>query len=464
MPRYPSSSARGSLRYRIARGLQFIPELLGPVAQWIEILLIPTLACALAWLVAPQDPMLTKALFPWTWFAPTLVALRYGVTPGLVACVPLIMSWLIAERLMRLPDVFGLEYFFPGALLVLLCGEFSDVWRDRTTRLDAANVYLAERLSRITKRHLLLNLSHDRLEHEMLARPNSLRDALVRLRLLASARPATPGADASAQTWPGAGELLQLLAQYVNIEAATLYAVEPGAKEPRLGAAVRHLGDPEALAPDDQLLQLALQQRELAHIASEDTSLNRQTRQLVVAPLLAGHDEPIGVLAITRMPFIALNVENLQMLSVILGYYADSVRSGPEVQAVQQRLPGLPAQFAEEFARMRSLQHRTGMASQILVMHFDGELSRTIVTEFLRVKRGLDIYWQTEIGNTSVVAVLMPLASPAAMAGFIHRIEQWLDQRFHGSLQALGVHLRPIDFASEEPLDALARALTPRPA
>lgn len=457
----PPTSLLKRLRHRITRGLQFIPELLGPMAQWIEILLIPALACALAWLFAPQDPMLTRALFPWIWFAPTLVSLRYGVMPGLVACVPLIVSWFVADQLLRLPDVFGLEYFFPGALLVLLCGEFSDVWRDRAARLDEANVYLAERLSRITKRHLLLNLSHDRLEHEMLSRPNSLRDALVRLRLLASA---APTGDPVEQAWPGAGELLNLLAQYVNVEAATLYELDTSHSEPRLGPSIRHLGDPEPLLADDALLALALQQRELAHIASADTSLNRETRQLVVAPLLAGSDQLVGVLAVTRMPFVALNVENLQMLSVILGYYADCVRSGPAVHAVQQRLPGLPAQFAEEFARMRSLQGRSGMASHILVMRFDGELRRTIVTEFLRIKRGLDVYWQTEVGNTSIIAVLMPLASPAAMAGFIQRIELWLDQRFQGSLETLGVQLRPIDFADEDPLGALVQALgTPSP-
>lgn len=113
---------------------------------------------------------------------------------------------------------------------------------------------------------------------------------------------------------------------------------------------------------------------------------------------------------------------------------------------------------------MRSLQGRSGMASHILVMRFDGELRRTIVTEFLRIKRGLDVYWQTEVGNTSIIAVLMPLASPAAMAGFIQRIELWLDQRFQGSLETLGVQLRPIDFADEDPLGALVQALgTPSP-
>lgn len=441
-----------SLLKRAARARLLAPELLGRWSQSIEVMLIPAAAVALGWLFSPQDPLLVQSLYPWVWFAPVLVALRYGVTPGLAGCVPLIISWYVAEQLGRLPASFGLEYFFAGGLLVLLCGEYSDIWRDRNLRLEESNVYLAERLSRITKRHLLLNLSHDRLEHEMLARPSSLRDALVRLRAIATAGDAN-------SPMPGAQELLHLLAQYVNIESATLYTLIPHGENHELGEAVVQLGEPEVLQADDELLRLALQQRQLAHIASHDLSLNRRTQQLVIAPLLAGSDEMIGVLSVTRMPFFALNVENLQMMSVILSYYADTVRSGPAARAIQQRLPGIPVQFAEEFARVRGLQERTGMASQILVMRFDGEHKRSIPAEFLRIKRGLDVYWQTEVQGQPTIAVLMPLASPSAMAGFTHRIEQWLDSRFHGSLESLGVHLRTIDFGGEDPLLALASAL-----
>ena len=50
--------------------------------------------------------------------------------------------------------------------------------------MDETNLYVTERLSRLTRRHLLLNLSHDRMEQEMLVRPGSLRDALVNVRNL----------------------------------------------------------------------------------------------------------------------------------------------------------------------------------------------------------------------------------------------------------------------------------------
>ncbi|HBH39640.1 MAG TPA: hypothetical protein DDX06_14790 [Curvibacter sp.] len=437
---------------RAWRAGRLAPELISAWAQWIEALLIPTLAVALAWFLLPQDPLQTRELFPWVWFAPTLVALRYGVSPGLLSCVPLIASWYLAEQSGRLPASFGLEYFFGGGLLVLICGEFSDIWRDRNLRLEESNVYLAERLSRITKRHLLLNLSHDRLEHEMLTRPSSLRDALVHLRGVATT--GEPG-----QAMPGAERLLQLLAQYVNVEAATLYTLVARGDQHTLGHAVAQLGEPLPLQPEDELLRLALQQQQLAHIASQELSLNRQTDQLVVAPLVAGSGRPLAVLAVTRMPFFALNVEHLQMMSVILSYYADTVHNGPAVTAIQQRLPGMPPQFAEELACMQGLQARTGMGSQILVMRFEGEQGRAIPAEFLRVKRGLDVYWQTTSRGHPVVAVLMPLASPAAMAGFTQRIEQWLEQRFQGSPDTLGVRLLPIDFAHQDPVDALARLL-----
>ncbi|MFN7197366.1 MAG: sugar ABC transporter, partial [Hylemonella sp.] len=198
-------------RYGLNRWLAPQPQE-GGWTQASEILAIPALAAALAWLLSPADPLLTQAQFPWIWFAPVLVALRYGVTPGLTSCVPLVALWYAAEQAGRVPADFGLEYFFGGGLLVLFCGEYSDVWRDRNARMDETNVYLAERLSRITKRHLLLNLSHDRLEHEMLSRPTSLRDALVRLRALTLQ-------EDGRQPLPGAGPRLQQLAPYVNLQS-----------------------------------------------------------------------------------------------------------------------------------------------------------------------------------------------------------------------------------------------------
>lgn len=438
---------------RFSRVDAIAPDQVTSWAQWLEIVLIPLLAVGLAWLASPGDPLLHKASFPWLWLAPVLVALRYGVFPGLLACVPILFNWLLADYAGLMGSDFSPGYFFGGGLLVLVCGEFADVWRDRNERMDETNLYLTERLSRLTKRHLLLNLSHDRLEQEMLARPGSLRDALARLRTIAIE------GEPDQQQMPGAIGLLQLLSQYVNIESAALYSLKNHGNAQVLGPLIARIGEPEPLTPDDELLRLALEKNSLAHIASHEVSLERNTNQLVVAPLISGSDRLIGVLAVTRMPFFSLNVENLQMMSVILAYYADNVRHAPQVRDVLEKLPTVPALFAEELVRMTLMQKKVGIASHIVVMTFGGGKREEIPAEFLRIKRGLDLYWQTRVNDKPVVAVLLPFASPSATQGFQQRIEDWLALRFDGDFESLGIHLRTIDFDLEDPMVALAEVV-----
>ena len=431
----------------------FAPERSGTRAQWIEVFLIPLLAIGVAWWTHPQDPLFSTSSFPWLWLAPILIALRYGVMPGLLASVMVVLDWLLVEYLGLLLTDFSPTQFFAGGLLVLVCGEFSDVWRDRNQRMNETNLYVMERLSRLTKRHLLLNLSHDRLEQEMLARPGSLRDALARLRTIGIS-----GGQPSS-TMPGADALLQLLSQYVNIESAILYTLQPGSREPTLGPERARLGEPEPLAANDELLTMALERGQLAHIASQEVSLARKTNQLVVAPLIAGVDTLIGVLAVTRMPFFSLNVENLQMMSVILAYYADNIHNAPSVAQLKERLPIMPALYAEELIRMLYMQKKVGISSYIVVMSFDGSRNEEIAADFLRVKRGIDLYWQSQVNGKPVISVLMPFASPAAADGFVDRIEVWLKTRYDGSYDSLGIHLRMINFAQDDPVDVLASVM-----
>ncbi len=431
----------------------FAPERIATREQWIEIGVLSLGAVAVAWFVRPDDPTLSQLSFSWLWLAPVLVALRYGVLPGLISSTALLGNEWLATQLGRAPLEFSAAPMFGGGLLVLLCGEFSDVWRDRNRRMEETYLYVSERLSRLTKRHLLLNLSHDRLEQEMLARPGSLRDALVRLRGL------TLDLDKRDGLLPGSDGLLQLLSQYVNIEAAEIYALVEKDGAYTLGPSAASLGDPDALAPDDELLTLALQTGSLAHIAGTDVSLRRHTSQLVVAPLVAGDSDLIGVLAVTRMPFFSLNVENLQMMLVLLGYYADNLGSAVGVMSIQSQLPSMPFLFAQELARMIRLHEKIGMASHLVVMRFQGSRGHEIADNFLRIKRGLDLYWKTFANDLPILVVLMPFASSSAKDGFLERVEAWLASRFKGDFVSLEVLLRVIDFDVPDPLGHLKEAI-----
>ena len=432
------------------------PEQQAVRGRWLEVMGIPLLVVGMAWLWQPEDPLLLKAVFPWLWFAPTLVALRYGVMSGLVSGIVVLVNWLLANA-WNVEAIAGTEfprdYFFGGGLLILLTGEFSDVWRDRIARMEETNIYVTERLSRLTKRHLLLNLSHDRMEQEMLARPGSLRDALASLRKVVLMANKEHGA------LPGLPELLNLLAQYINIEAAAVYTVEETNGRILIGALEQSIGAPNPLNAHDQLFELMVETRSMAHVAGGDVSLERHSNQLIVAPLIASNSRIVGVLAVTKLPFYSLNVESLQMMAVTLGYYADHILNTDDVARLRKHLPTIPVPYAEELARMVRMQRKVGITSHIVVMTFAGSFKEEIPTQFLGVKRGLDLYWQTFVAGNPVIAILMPFASASAKDGFFQRVENWLQGTFGGNSDALHIHYRVIDLSVEDPVPALVKVM-----
>lgn len=418
---------------------------------WLETLALPLIAIGLAWWLRPNDPTLAEASFPWLWLAPVLVALRYGVLPGLLAIMPLLANWFLASSLLGDSGAFPQGHFFGGILLTLLCGEFADIWRERNARIEETNLYMAERVSRLTRRHLLLNLSHDRLEQEMLTRPGSIRDALVGLRdRVFAAR--------EAEELPAAAELLEILAQYTNIQAAALYPADANGNF-RLAAPLLTIGEPAPLDKNDPLLTAALERRELTHVAAASSAAGHAGNQLVIAPVLDSSQQLLAILAVSKIPFFSLHVENLQLLSVILGYYADSARGAPVLAEVRRRLPAIPPMFAEELGRMLALRQRFGIASHIVVLTLNGANGMAIAEQFLHIKRGLDLYWQTRIAGIPKIALLMPFATPAGKEGFLHRLEAWLRARFGGDFATLEVDVHAIDLAVGDPIAELQRLL-----
>lgn len=101
-----------------------------------------------------------------------------------------------------------------------------------------------------------MRLSHERLEQDLLAKPLTLRETLVRLRALSTLDRGVP--------LPGAAEFLQLLAQSCQLEVAAVFALRRDGAYEREPVAT--LGPARSLDLADLLLAYGLEQGDLMHV------------------------------------------------------------------------------------------------------------------------------------------------------------------------------------------------------
>jgi hypothetical protein len=326
----------------------------------------------------------------------------------------------------------------------MLCGQFNIIWEARLMRARQINSYVDERLAQLTHQHHLLILSHQNLEQEFFSKPVTLRDAMIRLNVLLNDEQATDSAEQA---------LLKLLTQYCQLESAAFFVAEAeGYKK------ICEIGAPPQLEPSDPLLQYALSQKTLAHLTIQE--LNEKEVHLspflIVSPMFLDNGELLGVLAVERLPLFALTTETLQMIAVILEYYADSRNSGASIRKLREIFPTIPADFAQQLAKMLNLQGKFGIASHMVVISLPRNETSMLATGRLdSVRRALDVGWTVIRERDVLIVNLMPLSSQKSVEGYFARIESWFNEYF----PLLQFSLRIIGLAAKAPLVELQELL-----
>ena len=422
----------------------------------------------------PDDPFGLHQDFPWIWVVPALLAMRYGTATGVTSVVAFLLFWLLLPRagLIAGGQEFPKGFFLGGLALTLICGQFADIWMARTRRLRAVNAYLDERLQTLTKNHFLLRLSHERLEQDLLAKPLTLRETLARVRQLSAAREAEPisrwpapaaetGFDGVATNGlPGAAEFLQLLGQSCQLEIAALFAASGddrhGGYTPN---AVAVLGTPIPLAVDDPLFAYCLAEGRLAHVQTAEIAPAERSasRYLICAPLMPSRGAPVGVLTVEKLPFFALNDDTLQLLSVLIGYFADGVRLGRVAGRLLEALPDCPPEMALDIMRLHRIRIEAGIASSLVALVFsDDDVSLDLFAQVKRLKRGVDLSWELRGQRHRALITLLPLASTAAVDGYLLRIEAAMQgQSGTGGFVANGIATHSVQLGRIDPVDTL---------
>ena len=407
----------------------FLAPIKGSGWSVFESLLLNAAAIGLGLWLRPLDPLTLMGTFPWVLLAPIVLALRYGSLTGVFAMLCLVGAWFLLRLLGYYSgQPFPEDTMLGGFVITLICGEFADLWRVRLMRADSAASYALERLQNLTSRFVLLRLSHDRLEENLLVKPYTVRDALTRLRELTLEESEDVGL-------PAADDLMGLLAEYCQLQRAAIF---PVSGETVLETPVATLGEVRELEKGNALLAFAMDSRNLAHVQQTEHDEYYNGLYLAVAPIISSRGEIIGVLAVERLPFLSINYENLQLLSVLLNFYADIVHSGSGTRSMLARWPSLPFRMASEMVALTRLRKDVHVETSLaLFIADDSEQAGLILDALARGLRTLDLAWWIK-DNT--LLIMMPMTGESGLEGFVLRTESWLQDEFaFQSLRQAGV-------------------------
>jgi len=429
-----------------------------PARVWVETLALTLLAALIAYWADPANPFFIREDFPWLAFAPVILALRYGVLPGLLSCAVLVALWLYARHAGVVSNPAPTLSLVGALILTMVCGEFAGLWTARLRRLEMSTRYLDERLDRITRQHYLLMLSHDRLEQDQFSRPVTLRAALARIRVIAAApeagsAPLAAQAAAKPEMYPGLGQMLELLGQFCQLEVASFHPCVSGEPD---SVILNAIGAARPLAVDDPLVAYCIAKREVSHVQMSELRGAAHSRYLVVAPVVTSEGRLLALLAVEQMPFLALHAEALATLSVLLGYYADALAVSRAARIMQRALPGCPLEFADELNRCHRMWVQAGVYSSLMLVKFGTHPETASFAAVIRRQfRDLDVVWEIPQPRGLVYLTLMPLAGPAGVEGCMSRLEAGLDQRHQLTFDAARVAPYSLQLDNEDPFVTL---------
>ena len=420
-----------------------LPRGTRPLWQWGETLAISVLALLLSYRIVPEDPLNTLG-FPWIWIAPLLLALRYGVLMGIVSVLVFLCGWLIWATGHSLPyTLFPRLTFLGGALIVMISGEYGSVWVTRARRIEELQHYTEQRLELLTRRLYLLSLSHDRLEQDLIGRPASLREGLKELNRIVPAEGGLPGAEL----------YLSLVVRQCNLSIAGLHAVESNQLKP---APVASAGAFTPADISDPLIAHCMRTGELVHINTEENLTELPSRYLVAVPAKTSDGRIVAIMAVEKMPFFALQTENMQTLSVLSSYYADTIAASEFTPYLIDKLKDCPIDFFKAMHILKHLQRDMQISSMLVgFATANNPESAEQLKSISHAVRGLDETWILVRDNWRICLVLLPLAGESSLGGYLDRIERIFIERFGSRPGQLGIYTRSVTLGQDTISDIL---------
>ncbi len=388
--------------------------------RYTETIILSTLILGCCAYFNPKDPLFVHAFFPWIWFLPIMIALQHGRLCAGIATTLVVFTMLYTLYALLYSWDSYQSWFLGGITLTFICAEYHGLWLSRQHGLRERSNYLDTRLESLSRAYGILRLSHDTLEESLIIKPATLRQAFMSLREILAAAGGKMNATIAMQ-------YMELLAYQAGLDSAALYLYKNKHWEMD---AIACVGKNKPLKRDDVLIKRCLANKETSYLALNILEENQTSEYLAVLPMQTADGHLLGLLTITEIPFLLLNDETLEKLTLMLAYIADEAWAASHAEKLQKIYPDCPAMFASELFKLKHLWQLADVDSAIVVFYLEPSDVRDDVIFFLiKERRALDIIWETKRGESIILIILMPLTERSMLSSYITRIQELLWQR-----------------------------------
>ncbi len=428
----------------------FKNRLKSPLWGWIESLLITVLAILAGIYFSPADPFFLNASFPWIWIASVLIGLRYGMGPALFSTMIIVTAYFLEVHHRDTVDLGIKFYFLGGVILTMICAEFSTLWSNRVRQATQHKDHAEQRLDQLTKMYYIAKISHDRLEQNLIAKPTTLRSALLELRTILTKHQGelTPSI---------ANRFLQLLVQYCSIDNAAIFLMQHGILD---DIAIAETGLEITLNKDDPLVINAIEKHEPCYYTLNQLSGQQKTDYLACAPMVRQDGKVMGIVLIKEMPFLAFQHETLQVLSLLINYFVNDIWAIKQAKYINEIYPSCPPEFAAELTKLMEIKKKFDFDSALIAFIISpNKYTDSLISQHFQQIRGLDYAWHHQAGGKEILVTLMPFAGQLAIEGFLERKSDWLKEIYGLALNTKAIYAHSQLLSGNDPVTVLDNLL-----
>lgn len=405
--------------------------------KWVmllETLIITGLICFLAYALNPQDPFGLNAVgFPWIVVIPLFCTLFFSTVYGILSLLIVFLFYVALYPHAMFTDFATRDFFAGNLIFIIMGGLFSSFWHRRVDHVEHLNYYLRVHLENLSKDYYLLKLSHDRLEHSYISKTMSFREAVYSLKTkFESAK-----FKLSSET---ALEFLTLISQYCLINNAAIILVHNKTHDVN---ALTYLGQEFPIHMDDPLIHAIVKNKQSHYLSPSNYSYAKNTAYLAAIPLRKNNDVLFGFLLIKDMPFMELNHENMEALSVFCSILMLNADLPDDLQTMLTHVDSSKQALLIELYHAWKLKRNHGVESGMAGISIpNSTIQEQILYGIKQNKRALDYFSVEHKDNALYVYILLPLTTLEGCFGFQKRLAFWLKEEFGLQLNRNGLYYR----------------------